>query len=373
MRFGAHYLPTYVAGLDGPTPEFYARMFEQMQLLDALGYDDVWVTEHHFDEYGGTIPDPPVFLSAVAAKTARIHLGVAVSVLPLRNPLQTAESYAMVDVISNGRLEFGLGRGSTPREFDSLRIARDETGVRMRESLQIIRQAWAEEAVSFSGEAFTYEGVRVLPRPVTRPHPPIWVGASRSDDTFRWAGQQGFHLMTLPYMYEPPVLQHWIGIYRQALDEAGHDPAAREILGKFHIYVSESLVTAREEASQYLENYRVIAENRNTRASSARPGNARDLEDQVARGNIIAGDPARCIEIIERWRDLLGLTTISGTFYFGGMPQELALENIRLFAEKVAPAFNRHGPSVRLGAAAKGEAPVVDTQRSANLAPASSG
>lgn len=360
MRFGAHYLPTYVPALDGPTPEFYARMFEQMDLLDELGYDDVWVTEHHFDEYGGTIPDPPTFLAAVARTTSRIHLGVAVSVLPLRNPLQIAESYAMVDVISNGRLEFGLGRGSTPKEFEGLHVARDDTGIVMRESLQVIRQAWSQDAVNFRGEVLAYEGVRVLPRPVTRPHPPIWVGASRSDDTFRWAGEQGFHLMTLPYMYEPSVLQQWIGIYRQAMEEAGHDPSTREILGKFHIYVSESLATAREEASQYLENYRLIAEARNTRGGNARPGNARDLEDQVERGNIIAGDPARCIEIIERWRELLGLTTVSGTFYFGGMPHELALENIRLFAEKVAPAFDRHG---RQGAAAKGPA---------KLAPASS-
>src|SRR5438270_5859287 len=91
VRFGAHYLPTYVPSLDGPTPDFYSRMFEQMQLLDQLGYDDVWVTEHHFDEYGGTIPDPPVFLSAVARTLSRLHLGVSGRVLPLRNPLQIAE------------------------------------------------------------------------------------------------------------------------------------------------------------------------------------------------------------------------------------------------------------------------------------------
>src|SRR5439155_5623868 len=359
MRFGAHYLPTYVPELDGPPPQFYARMLEQIDVLDGLGYEDVWVTEHHFDVYGGTIPEPPTFLSAVARTTSRIHLGVAISVLPLRNPLQVAESYAMVDVISNGRLEFGLGRGSTPKEFEGFRIARDDTGIRMRESLEVIRQEWTQETVNFSGEGFSYADVRVLPRPVTRPHPPIWVGASRSDDTFRWSGEQGFHLMTLPYMYEPPVLQHWIGIYREALEAAGHDPSKREILGKFHIYVSKGLARAREEASEYLDNYRHIAEARNTREGSRRPGKAADLEDQVARGNIIAGDPARCIEIIEQWRELLGLTTISGTFYFGGMPPELALENIRLFAEKVAPAFER-----RQRAAPKGQA---------SLAPASSG
>jgi alkanesulfonate monooxygenase SsuD/methylene tetrahydromethanopterin reductase-like flavin-dependent oxidoreductase (luciferase family) len=213
MRFGAHFLPTYVPELDGTGPEFYRRMFEQFELLDALGFQDAWVTEHHFDEYGGMVPHPPTFLAAAARSTSRIHLGVAISVLPLHNPLQIAEAYAMVDVVSNGRLEFGVGRGSTTAEYEEFGISTADSAVRMREATEIIRGAWADEAVTFHGELFDYEGVRVLPKPVQRPHPPIWVGASRSDDTFRWAGQNGFHLMTLPYMYEPAEIQ-------QALDQA---------------------------------------------------------------------------------------------------------------------------------------------------------
>src|SRR5262245_522596 len=105
MRFGAHYLPTYIPELDGSYAEFYRRMFEQMALMDELGLRDIWVTEHHFNEYGGAIPHPPTFLAAVARSTRQIRLGVAISVLPLRNPLQVAEEYAMLDVISNGRVE----------------------------------------------------------------------------------------------------------------------------------------------------------------------------------------------------------------------------------------------------------------------------
>ena len=97
MQFGAHYLPTYIPALDGPEPEFYRRMFEQMELLDQVGFHQVWVTEHHFHEYGGTIPAPATFLSVVASRTTRIRLGVAIVVLPLHNPLEVAESYAMVD------------------------------------------------------------------------------------------------------------------------------------------------------------------------------------------------------------------------------------------------------------------------------------
>jgi alkanesulfonate monooxygenase SsuD/methylene tetrahydromethanopterin reductase-like flavin-dependent oxidoreductase (luciferase family) len=99
MKFAAHYLPTYIPASDGPVPEFYRRMFEQMELLDLVGYHQVWVTEHHLHEYGGTIPDPATFLSVVASRTTRIRAGIAIVILPFHNPLEVAESYAMVDVI----------------------------------------------------------------------------------------------------------------------------------------------------------------------------------------------------------------------------------------------------------------------------------
>src|SRR5947199_9650257 len=121
MRFGVHYLNTYVPELDGPVPQLYQRLFAQMREAEALGFDDAWVTEHHFHEFGGQISQPPVFLAAVAGATRRIHLGVAISVLPLHAPLQNAEAYAMLDVISHGRLEFGVGRGATPDALTGLR------------------------------------------------------------------------------------------------------------------------------------------------------------------------------------------------------------------------------------------------------------
>jgi alkanesulfonate monooxygenase SsuD/methylene tetrahydromethanopterin reductase-like flavin-dependent oxidoreductase (luciferase family) len=117
MKFGAHYLPTYVPGLDGSVTEFYRKMFEQIEEMDRLELDHIWVTEHHFGHYGGTLPHPPTFMSAIARTTERIRLGVAVSVLPLHNPIEVAESYAMVDVVSNGRLDFGLGKGSELIEY----------------------------------------------------------------------------------------------------------------------------------------------------------------------------------------------------------------------------------------------------------------
>src|ERR1700756_4178691 len=163
MKFGAHYLPTYVPHLDGSVTEFYQRMFSQMEVMDRLGYDHIWVTEHHFAMYGGTLPHPPTFMSAIARTTQRIRLGVAINVLPLHNPLDAAESYAMVDVISNGRLDFGVGKGSEAHEYRKLGVSREESRGRMEEGREFIRLALSDKPVNFKGEFFNCENVPVVP------------------------------------------------------------------------------------------------------------------------------------------------------------------------------------------------------------------
>ena len=338
MKFGAHYLPTYVPDLDGPVNEFYQRMFAQMEELDRLGYDHIWVTEHHFAMYGGTLPQPPTFMAAIARTTKRVRLGVAVSVLPLHNPIEAAESYAMVDVISNGRLDVGIGKGSESHEYKKARMNQAEATGRLYESTEILRQAWSEKPVNFKGEFFNYENVPVLPKPVQRPHPPLWVGCARSEESFRWTGKNGFHLMTLPYLYrEPDLLPRLVKTYRRALAEAGHDFTQTEVLGKFHIYVSSSLDKAVEEADPYLTKYFDIHRAADPDRKEMGLLTVRDTKTQLTQGFVIAGDPQRCVDTIQRWREEVGLTTISGTFYFGGMPQEMAMKNIRLFAERVMP------------------------------------
>ncbi len=338
MRFGVHYLNTYFPALDGSVPQVYRHLIAQVQEAEALGFTDVWVTEHHFHEFGGLIPAPPVFLTALAAATQRIRLGVAISVLPLHHPLHNAEAYAMVDVLSGGRLELGVGRGSTPEEFSEGGLDYSDSALRLREHMEALLQAWSDAPVCFQGELYRFDRVRVLPKPLQRPHQPVWVAASRSDDTFRWAGEKGFHLMTLPYAYEPSVLLHWLELYRDALRAHGHDPAAREVLGKFHIYVAESDAAARRDAEPYWLNYYRLAFDRATWTVPRYP-TAADFATEVAQRHVIVGDPARCIETIAYWREALGLTTLSGTFHFGGMPHEVALRSLRLFAERVMPAF----------------------------------
>jgi natural product biosynthesis luciferase-like monooxygenase protein len=340
LKFGAHYLPTYVPDLDGPITEFYQRMFTQMEEMDRIGFDHVWLTEHHFALYGGTVPHPPTFMAALARTTRRVRLGVAINVLPLHDPVDVAESYAMVDVISDGRLDFGVGKGSEPHEYRKAGINQQEATGRMYEGVEVIRQAWSDKPVNFQGEFFKYQNVPVYPKPVQRPHPPIWVGCARSEDSFRWAGENGFHLMTLPYLYrEQHVLPGFVKTYRSALAKAGHDFTATEVLGKFHIYVSSSLDQAIEEAAPYLANYSTVHNQADPDREERGLMVVRDARTQLAEGFVIAGDPQRCADTIRKWKEEVGLTAISGTFHFGGMPQEMAMKNIRLFAERVIPQF----------------------------------
>jgi alkanesulfonate monooxygenase SsuD/methylene tetrahydromethanopterin reductase-like flavin-dependent oxidoreductase (luciferase family) len=340
MKFGSHYLPTYVPDLDGPLTDFYQKMFIQMEEMDRLGYDHIWVTEHHFAMYGGTLPQPPVFMAAVSRTTKCIRLGVAINVLPLHNPIEVAESYAMADVISNGRLDFGVGKGSEAHEYRKAGVNQAEATGRLYEGVEVVRQAWSEKPVNFKGDFYKYENVPVLPKPVQRPHPPIWVGCARSEDSFRWAGKNGFNLMTLPYLYrDPQMLPGFVRSYRDELGKRGDGFSQTEILGKFHIYVSSSLDKAVEEAAPYLENYLDVHHAADTDRKEPGLLVQRDAQTQLTRGFVIAGDPQRCIDSIHKWRETIGLTTISGTFYFGGMPQEMALKNIRLFAGKVMPEF----------------------------------
>lgn len=340
MKFGSHYLPTYVPDLDGPVSEFYQKMFAQMEEMDRLGYDHVWVTEHHFAHYGGDLPHPPTFMSAIARTTKRIRLGVAINVLPLHNPIDVAESYAMVDNISDGRLDFGVGKGSESHEYKKFGMDQKEATGRMYEGVKIMLQAWSDKPVNFSGEFFKYENVPVFPKPVQRPHPRFWVGCARSEDSFRWAGENGFHLMTLPYLYrDPSTLPAFIKAYRGAMAQAGHGSAKTDILGKFHIYVSSSLDDAIREAEPYLINYFDVHKAADPARAEQGLLTQRDARTQLEHGFVLAGDPERVADTIRKWSDDVGLTTISGTFHFGGMPQELALRNIRLFADKVMPKF----------------------------------
>ena len=155
--------------------DIYAEIIEQIVWAEGIGYDDVWLTEHHFAD-DGHAPSPLPQAAAIAVKTKKIRIGTGVLLLPLYHPVRVAEDGATIDILSGGRFELGVGVGYRVEEFAGLGIPREQRGGRANEGLEIIRRLWEGETVTYKGKHFQIENARLTPEPVQRPRPPIWVG-----------------------------------------------------------------------------------------------------------------------------------------------------------------------------------------------------
>ncbi len=171
MRFGTYFFLQAPPGQRHA--DIIARELDQMVWSEQLGFDEVWLTEHHFIDYGLSV-DPATLACAVASRTSRIRIGLAAAILPFHDPIRLAEQMALVDIISKGRLDVGVGRGNRPSEFRGYRIPQVESRERFDEAVQIMVRAWTEERFSYDGRFFQIDNLRVIPKPVQQPHPPVY-------------------------------------------------------------------------------------------------------------------------------------------------------------------------------------------------------
>src|SRR5579862_1015834 len=168
MKFGLIMVPAVRKG----QPEPYDQLMEQIEFADELGYDSIWLTEHHFSEYGR--PAVPAIAGNAIARTKQIKVNTAVVVLPFHHPIRVAEDWAVLDQLSKGRVEVGIGRGNQPHEFAGLGVDMSDARERSTEALDIIKRAWTEERFSYNGRYWQIPEVEVLPKPFQKPHPPLW-------------------------------------------------------------------------------------------------------------------------------------------------------------------------------------------------------
>src|SRR6185436_12214724 len=171
MRFGTFFFFQAAPGLSHA--EVVHRELEQMEWTEELGFDQIWLTEHHFIDYGLAV-DPGTLACAAASRTRRVRIGLAAAILPFHHPLRLAEQLALVDVISGGRLDVGVGRGNRPAEFRGYNVPQQENRDRFDEAVDIIQQAWTEESFTYRGRFFTVVDAHVQPKPMQRPHPPLY-------------------------------------------------------------------------------------------------------------------------------------------------------------------------------------------------------
>lgn len=350
MKFGLLYIPDYYPERYTSASHYYGEMLEQIQHEEALGFDGVFFAEHYTGGYA--FPSPPIFATAVAQRTKRIRLGTGVTLLPLNNPVRTAEEYAMLDVLSDGRLDFGVGRGVLKTEYELFNVPESESQGRFHESLDIVLQAWTQESLTYEGKYFTFRDVLTLPKPVQQPHPPIWAACAFTPESFVWAGQRGFHAMTAPFAYpRHDALRAKMDLYWSALKAAGHDPATREVLGVYHLYVAETDEAAHALASKHFQQYFKFFAGLDRKAAfqsddykEYKGGLSRGMgglsyEDLDKGDCMIFGSPETCVQRLKRAQAGYGLTYPIFEVNFGGFPHKETMKSLDLFAKYVMPAL----------------------------------
>ncbi len=343
MEFSLFALPTYFKETDGPPGPYFRRLVDFLVSAEDLGYDAIWANEHHFHPYGGLIPSPAVLLSAVAQRTTRMRLGTSVVVLPLHNPIEVAEQLAMVDVMSGGRVDLGVGRGFVAFDYQTMGIPMQEGQERTLESLEVILKAWSGAPFTHHGKYFHYDNIEVWPRPEQRPHPPVWIACSTSPESFVFAGRNGYNLLTVSSLRPMGKIAEFVQHYRQAWGESGRDPHGFKYATHFQIVVDEDREKARRTVTEAIPRYFGLLDDSTRLFTSptqpARPDPLADfsVEKWIDEGRILCGTPDDVVATLKWAQSELGITGVDGAFYFGGMPFETAQRSLRLFAEEVIP------------------------------------
>jgi alkanesulfonate monooxygenase SsuD/methylene tetrahydromethanopterin reductase-like flavin-dependent oxidoreductase (luciferase family) len=336
MRFYINILATYFPNIDPPYDVYYEQILEQVELAEELGWECFMFNEHHFLGYGGPIANPAVLLAAAAARTSKIHLGPCIAILPLRHPLHSAEDYAMVDAISGGRLEFGIGSGNTEMDYKVFGVTRENDRQRLHEGLEIILKAWGQDRANHKGEFWRFDDLTLYPRPMQQPHPPIWV-AGTSAGGLGWAGRQGYHIMTVGHPHPPEKVCLGVEAWKQGLIEAGFDPRNKHC--QFHVrtHVHEDSKQARSTGMAAVKRYDEISRI-GRRSLTAVPAEY-DWEMMLATGRNNYGNPEQCIQNIRNAMKNYYFDTLTTTFNFGAIPHAEIMKSMRLFAREVIPAF----------------------------------
>ncbi len=323
MKFGLILAGQYLRG--GSAVDHAREMLEQVRLARDLGFDSVWMVHHYLIEFEAFQPLP--MLARLAAEAGDMDLGTSIYVLPLQPPVEVAENFATLDVITGGRLIFGVAQGYREVEFDAVGVPRRERAARFEEGLELITRLWTERDVTFKGRFYHVDNVSLAMQPARRPRPPIWVGATVDAGIERAAG------LGDAWMIGPGVefgkLGRQLDLYRGALTRLGR-PLERDYPIFREVLVAPTDAEARAAAQKHLHTkYEAYFS----------WGYVDTTFDEVVRDAFVVGDPDGCARQVRRYGEALGINYFLARVQWPGVSQQEALAGIRLFGERVIPAF----------------------------------
>jgi alkanesulfonate monooxygenase SsuD/methylene tetrahydromethanopterin reductase-like flavin-dependent oxidoreductase (luciferase family) len=289
-------------------------------------------------------------LAALAERTRTLRLGIAIVLLPLSHPVRVAEEIATLDVISNGRVEFGIGRGSIPTHFSGFGLNQAESRERMLESLELILQAWTSERLSFQGKFYNVDNLSVVPKPVQQPHPPVRIAAN-SADTFELSGRMGYPIFVAAQVNPFRKIRELLPLYREARAAAGHpDQGGEEVTLLTPLYVGESQAQIRQELEPSIQHFLEAVATIYASAGPLPEGRLKDVLERVRRMTYeqvcevmaVFDTPDACVERLQRFQQEFGMGRVICWFNPGGMvPHNQVIRSMELFAAKVMPQFTK--------------------------------
>jgi len=314
---------------------YYTEALEEVTKAEELGFDSVWMEEHHSvtNHYW---PSPLVVLAGFATRTSRLTLGTDILVAAFHNPVRLAEDAAVLDVMSGGRFTLGIAIGYKPDEFSLYGVELEKRGARFEEQLAIIKGLWTQERISFKGAYYTVDG-RLEPKPVTKPHPPMWIGGW-GDITLRRAATLADNWIPGP----TADLKRLLEGKKRFLDNrraAGRSQAITEWPLTRDLIIADTDRKARELAEAHI----MIAYRKEYAGGWRHPfidaSIATDL-DRLMEDRFIIGGPDQCVRKIRRFVEEYGMTHLICRTFFPGMAHEHIMRELELIAREVAPAFS---------------------------------
>ncbi len=325
----------------------YSDLTEQATLGEELGFKAIWLAEHHFTRYG-LGASSLILASNIAARTEKIRLGTAVLIPPLHHPVRLAEDTATLDVISDGRLDVGFGRGAASSEYVNFGIDHEESQARYRETIEMVEALWTTPDYSHKGEYHTVNHANLVPTPLQDPHPPVYVAATRSQESLDFVASTGRRLIVGVVLDTPDAID-LLQRFLKMSEEAGHGVGAADVPFFRYFYVAETEEQAHKEAREALnwtldlntwrrefsvgsEVYDSMAEYLERRTVFP------PTYEYLAEKRAFIGDPDQCAARIQELHDA-GVRYFGCNFAFGGLAQDKQLKSMELFAREVMPRF----------------------------------
>ena len=318
----------------------YERLFREVQLAEQVGFKYHFFIEHqnlHF----GQLQSPMVYLAALAQRTSTIRFAQLVLPTPFYHPLRFATDTAMIDQLSRGRLEVGVGSGANPFETDRWNLPESERRERFPEFMEIVKKAWTEECVTYHGKYWQLDNAIAIPRPYQKPHPPIWF-AGRSRGTLQWGAANNANYGN--FCVSDQEIAETYNEYRQVCKEAGYTQETMPRMYMYRaIYVAETDEQAREQVASHLPQTYVWGENKydsipNLGYYDVGTQTKRDSYHEMFRGmrtgidfwleNNVAyvGSPETVIQRIRETQKLTGINVFGGNFRFGANARGVGYE-----------------------------------------------